>query len=667
LRRTDSVFLWITTVVVYFLGMSTLWQIPWLSEHPSLFILASIILIFSTLRPLRHKARWTITRLFNPTYFENSQRIRSLMRNLQITQSHGEIVDHVLAELGEIFDARLLAIALVDGNELSIVNYKAPEPINLDNVSIDRSSSIIQFLEEKERISRVDRQALRYNPTPQRGRDYRFKEYKLFNYAIPLIVNGSLTGAILTSNIPYEFIRDWEDGLLQKFSEYLGIMLRNSKLYSEVHWEALQKNTLFEISKKITSSLDLQRVLQLVIDSLNQVVDYSAAGIFLIRGDENEVYETVVRGYEGAAQDEIELKVTEGIVNQCIIKQRPIIVGLVSEESHYIAVRPATKSEMCVPIYDNQKANIIGAFNLESDVENAFSKNDLDRLTAFAEQVSIAIENATLYKEVSETKQFRRDMEIAKEIQNAFLPKDLPQNLQYEFAAVCEPSQQVGGDFYDVYQFSNGKIGVAIGDVAGKGIPGAILMANLYAGYRSRIRSQKSIHEMVARLNDLLVESTNSEKYTTFFYGELEPNNGRITYTNGGHNPPILIHNDGFSEEFTVGGPVIGALENSEYEEQSVQLVAGDLLVLYTDGVTEAQSPEGQYYEVEGLMDILSKRDKNATADEIIQMIRDDVLAFTDHQELQDDFTIVIVKVKSVNEPDTLLYAEGNGSHGETS
>jgi len=653
-------------VVIYSSGILLLHEIPPVGRTPLLLTLLSIVMILSTVRPLRRMVRRTLTRFLNPLYYENSQRIRELMRSLQITQRHGEIIDQVLHELGEIFDARILAIALADNGQYGIVNYRAPEPINLDNVSIDPDSDIIKHMEEKGRISKVDRQALQYNPTPQRRRDYRFKDYKLFNYAIPLKVNDSLTGAIVTSNIPYEFIRDWEDGYLQNFTEYLGIVLRNSKLYNEMRWEALQKNTLFEISKKITSSLDLNRVLQLVIDSLNQVVDYSAAGIFLIREPVNEVYEMVIRGYQDVDREDIKLKIETGIVGQCIAERRPIIAGLVSEHSHYVAIRPETVSEMCVPIYDNQKDNVIGAFNLESDVENAFSKSDLDRLTAFSEQVSIAIENATLYQEVSETKQFRRDMEIAREIQRAFLPKNLPESFNYDFAAICEPSQQVGGDFYDVYQFTNGKIGIAIGDVAGKGIPGAILMANLYAGYRSRIRSKNPIHEMVARLNELLVESTNSEKYTTFFYGELETETGKLTYTNGGHNPPLLLHEDGRFEELTVGGPVIGALEGSVYREQTVQLDPGDMLVLYTDGITEAQAPDGRYYEVERLTQLLQQRDRELSAEQIISMISDDVDTFTDGQDLQDDFTIVVLLVKSVENAGMMSLTEGDGSHGET-
>jgi len=666
LRKTDNFLLWLAIIAIYFGLVHILHGIPLFGASSSLLILLTIILIIATLRPMRRVVKANLTRLLNPAYFESSRRIHNLRRSLQITQTHSEIIDNVLAELEDILDARILAVALADGDYFSIVNYRAPEPINLDNVTIDRDSEVMRSLREKGRISKITRQALRYHPTPQRKRDYRFKEYKLFNYAIPLKVNDTLTGAILTSNVPYEFIRDWEDGVLENFAEYLGIMLRNSKLYNDVRWEALQKNTLIEISKKISSSLDLNRVLQLVIDSLNQMVGYSAGGIFLVNEGGHDVYEMVVRGYEEADPEDIKLKVEHGIVGECIEERRPIIVGLVDEVPHYVAVHESTKSEMCVPIYDSNKDNVIGAFNLESDMENAFSKNDLDRLTAFAEQVSIAIENARLYQQVSETKRFKRDMEIAKEIQKAFLPRSLPDSYQYDFAAICEPSQQVGGDFYDVHQFSNGKIGIAIGDVAGKGIPGAILMANLYAGYRSRMRSHNPIHEMVGRLNDLLVESTNSEKYTTFFYGELESESGWLTYTNGGHNPPLLVHGDGSSEELTVGGPVIGALEDSRYEEKTIPLAKGDMLVLYTDGITEAQSPDGEYYEVERLLRVLEQRSRNETAQSMIDRISKDVFRFTHGEDLQDDFTIVVMVVKSVTEAELVPVVEGNGSRGET-
>ncbi|MCF7805061.1 MAG: SpoIIE family protein phosphatase [Candidatus Marinimicrobia bacterium] len=642
MRKTDNLLLWLTILLLYYGVFSLLHLNPFVQNNPVL-ILITIVVIMSTLRPLRRWVRVGIIRIFNPTYFEHNNRIKRLKRNLQITQPYNEIADQVLHELEEIFEARILALALKDNDDFAIINYRAPEPINLDNVTIDADSEMVAELQQKRRIVRVSRQSLSYNPTPQRQQDYRFKDYKLFNFAIPLKVNDTIIGAILTSNLQNDFIRDWQNGLLEDFAEYLGIVLRNSRLYNEVHWEALQKETLFEISKKITSTLDVREVLNLVIDSLNKVVNYSAAGIFLVKKGGHIVHEMIQRGYDEDKLSEVSLKVGHGIVGACIREKQPIIVGDVSDHDQYIEVRSTTKSEMCVPIYDNKHRHVVGAFNIESDELNAFSQNDLDRLTAFTSQVSIAIDNARLYKQVTESRRYERDIEVAREIQNAFLPKELPEHPAYDFAAICKPSQKVGGDFYDVHQFSQGKIGVAIGDVAGKGVPGAILMANLYAGYRSRVRSQDSIHLMVKRLNELLVESTNSEKYTTFFYAELETESGEVTYCNAGHNPPLIVHSDGSYEELTAGGPVVGALENSEYEEETVTMQPGDLLLLYTDGITESQNLQGEYYEVERLLDIVRRRNKNTSAEAIMDMINRDVYNFTNGDDLQDDVTVVTV------------------------
>ncbi|MBS1272036.1 MAG: Phosphoserine phosphatase RsbU [Candidatus Marinimicrobia bacterium] len=646
MRKTDNVLLWVSIILFYY-GVFSLLHLNPIVQNNSVLILITIVVIMATLRPLRRWVRVGLIRVFNPTYFEHNNRIKQLKRSLQITEPSEEIADRVLAELSKIFDARIIAIALKGEDDFTIVNYRAPHPINLDNVSVDSDSVFVSELQNKGHIVSVNRQALRYNPTPQRQRDYRFKDYKLFNYGIPLKVNDAIIGVILSSNLPSDFIRDWENGLLEDFAEYLGIVLRNSRLYNEVHWEALQKNTLFEISKKITSTLDVREVLDLVINSLNQVVNYSAAGIFLVKKNGNVVHEMVQQGYDEDKLSEISLKVGQGIVGECIRERHPIIIGDVAAHHNYIEVRSSTKSEMCVPIHDNKQENVIGAFNIESDAEKAFSKSDLDRLTAFSEQVSIAIENASLYKQVSESRRFERDIEVAREIQSAFLPRHLPQHERYDFDAMCQPSQKVGGDFYDVHQFPNGKIGVAIGDVSGKGVPGAILMANLYAGYRSRVRTQDSIYEMVERLNDLLVESTNSEKYTTFFYAELDTETGQLSYCNAGHNPPLIVHKDGSFEELNVGGPVIGALENSRYEEQTVELAEGDLLLLYTDGITEARNTNGEYYEVERLLNIVRRRNGHTTAKEIMDMINRDVYDFTHGDDLQDDVTVVTVLAKS--------------------
>lgn len=658
MRRTDNIGLWLVLIIIYTGAGFLISLLPGIRRFPLLLVGLNALLILSTFRLVRYWIRKTLIRLFNPQYFDSNERIKEVMGSLQITQPHHQIIDQVLRELEEIFQARIIAVALLEDSRFTIVNCHAPEPITLDNVTIEEDATVIRLLQEKGRIVKVGKDTLQYNRTAREQPDYRFREYKLFQYAIPLMVNEDLVGIILTSNIQQDFIRDWENGLLQRFTEYLGMVLQSSKLYNKIRWEALQKNTLIEISKQITSTLDVREILELVMDSLNQVVNYSAAGIFLVKQNGNLVYEMVTRGYEQERLDEIKLKVGQGVVGTCIREQRPIIVGDVSQAPQYLDLRISTRSEMCVPIYDYQRDEILGAFNIESDTLNAFSGNDLERLSAFSEQVSIAIQNARLYREVVESRRFERDMEVAKEIQNAFLPKRLPENPEYDFAAICQPSQYVGGDFYDVYQFSNGKIGIAIGDVSGKGIPGAILMANLYAGYRSRVRSQDPISSMLRRLNDLLVETTNSEKYTTFFYGELDPESGEFTYSNAGHNPPMIIHPNGEHEELTAGGPVIGALEGSDYQEQTVRLQKNDMLLLYTDGITEARNTEGQYYEVGRLLEIARKRKNGTTAQDMMDMINRDVYDFTRGESLQDDVTVVLVLARSFHPDSTGLQAE---------
>ncbi len=650
MRKTDNIWLWLVIVAFYFGVMYAVYQIPVFHQYPLIDLLSAVIIVLATVRPLRKWVRVSLTKLFNPQYFNNNQRIKRLKHQLKITQPHEEIINQVIQELESIFDARIIALLLKDNSHYSIVNYIAPKPINLDNVSIDQNTDLIQNLRDKGRIIKVDQQSLRYNPTPQRQADYRFKDYKLFNYAIPLKVNSSLNGAILTSNLPADFVRDWENGVLENFAEYMGILLQNSAMYTEIRWEALQKNTLFEISKKVTSSLDTTRVLQTVIDSLNEVVDYSAAGIFLIRNNQHVVREMIHKGYDDDKLEQVRLKVDKGVAGKSIRERRPIIVSDVQQEANYIKVRPATRSEMCVPIYDHAKQDVIGAFNIESDRPNAFSKINLDRLTTFAEQVSIAIENANLYQQAKESKRYRKEIEVAKDIQNAFLPKKIPQHARYDFAAICKPSQDVGGDFYDLQRLTSGKFGIAIGDVSGKGIPGAILMANLYAGYRSRLRTEEYIHDMVRELNNLLVESTNTEKYTTFFYGELDPVNDTFTYCNAGHNPPLLIHQDGTAEELTVGGPVVGVLEGAEYKEQVIDLAPGDVLLFYTDGITEAQNRGGQYYEVDRLLNVAYQRQNRSTAQDIIENIHDDVFRFTNSDNLKDDVTVIVAQFQDVAE-----------------
>jgi len=187
-----------------------------------------------------------------------------------------------------------------------------------------------------------------------------------------------------------------------------------------------------------------------------------------------------------------------------------------------------------------------------------------------------------------------RELQTAREIQERLLPDDVPASPGFEVTGISVPSRQVGGDYFDFLAQDDGKLGVAIGDVSGKGIPAALLMSNLQASLQGQVIHPSTVAEVVGRVNDLLVRSTDLHMFATFFYGVLDFNLGTFTYTNAGHNPPILCRADGSTELLTTGGLILGMMPEMVYGQDSVTLDPGDAVVLYTDGITEAVGPRGE-------------------------------------------------------------------------
>ncbi len=184
-----------------------------------------------------------------------------------------------------------------------------------------------------------------------------------------------------------------------------------------------------------------------------------------------------------------------------------------------------------------------------------------------------------------------RELRTAREIQDRLLPHEMPVVPGYEITGVSVPSLQVGGDYFDFLDLPGERLGIAVADVSGKGIPAALLMANLQALLRGQVIHAQSVSETVSRMNDLLVGSTDMGRFATLFYGVLERATGAFTYTNAGHNPPLLRRAGGSVEELRTGGLLLGMLPSRSYRQETVELRAGDTLVLYTDGITEAEGP----------------------------------------------------------------------------
>jgi sigma-B regulation protein RsbU (phosphoserine phosphatase) len=273
---------------------------------------------------------------------------------------------------------------------------------------------------------------------------------------------------------------------------------------------------------------------------------------------------------------------------------------------------------------------------------------------SIAAQLALVIDNARLTERMVAQERMRRELALAAEVQQRLLPSSPPQCVAMEIAGFCEPARGVGGDYYDFINFDNRQLGLAIADVAGKGMPAALLMSTVQATLRSLTarngsngNSNPELSSIVSKLNRLLFNSTAGEHYVTFFYATFDQSTQLLTYVNAGHNPPLYLRAREKNEfrELTSGGLVAGAFEHTRYEQETVQMEADDLLFLYTDGLTEALNKDGEEFGASRIMETLK-----SIAQLSVDQIRDEVVRrvkeWCTGVALYDDLTFVVMKVK---------------------
>ena len=429
---------------------------------------------------------------------------------------------------------------------------------------------------------------------------------------------------------------------LQADAEHIAIALDSALLSEETGRRALERAALFEITKALSAPLDLDEVIEAIFRSLQQVVRFDAAAIYLVNPQTLALEQVADVGYPEGANEAFGLRVGVGLVGWVAKTGEAVIVPDVRKDARYVAARAQTRSELAVPLL--VEGRTIGVFNLESDLDDAFHHGHLELVTAFASHAAVAVERARLTRALLERRRLEKELAIARDIQLSFLPKAAPEIAGFELAGAARPHAEVGGDYYDFIQVSEGRLGLAIADSSGKGIPAALLMAGFRMSLLAEIRNEFAIRAVMRKVNSLLHESTERDKFVTAFYGVLDLKNRALIFTNAGHNPPILLRASGALERLVEGGVALGVLPDARYEERPLALSAGDTLLLYTDGVSEAESESGEQYgqwRLEQLLIRLAGRGAQAILDGVVE----DVLAWTGTRGQNDDLTLMVLKV----------------------
>ncbi len=404
-------------------------------------------------------------------------------------------------------------------------------------------------------------------------------------------------------------------------------------------------SSLIEVNALISSSLNLDQILENVMTISKQVMNADASSLMLIDEKTNElVYEVALGSVGEKLKQEFRLKMGQGIAGTVAEEGKPLLLEDVYTHpkfyrGHDDATGYRTKSMMTVPLKVGER--ITGVAQVINRLDGGvFDADDLELFIALCSLAAIAIENAKMHQSLMEKQRLVRDMEFARTVQESFLPQQAPEIMNYRFSAHYTPAQEVGGDFYDFIHLGSQRTGIVIGDVSGKGVPAALYMAKLGSDLKTLAFTEKDPATALQKLNDLLAERSRRGMFATILYLELDSGNGTMTLSNAGHLPPLVKKKDGTVNKISgAGGAPLGILRGMQFGEEKMAIHPGDTVILYTDGIIEALNTRDELYGYRRFEELIRK--SPSAPDALKTAIIDDVNRFTGLCQQHDDMTLV--------------------------
>jgi len=402
---------------------------------------------------------------------------------------------------------------------------------------------------------------------------------------------------------------------------------------------------LNEIAIAVGSSQTLDSIVDLVVNKCVKHLKVEQAVVMLLNEkDLIKPFQTMIRKQDSVV-GALPFRFDTLLTGWMLKNKSPLLINNLKEDARFKLISQDTMniySLLSVPLFlKGEMLGLLTVFNKKNEKE--FTIEDQNLLAIIAAQSAQVIENARLHEEEHALFKLREEMRLANEIQVNLLPHRPPEIPGYQICGKSIPAKEVGGDYFDFIPLGNEKIAFCLGDISGKGIPAALLMANLQATLRGQTILNFSCKDCISFANKLLYLNTDAKKYATLFYGILDYRNNQISYCNAGHNNPILISKDKKVERLSIGGIVVGIMPEYPFQETSFQINPGDLLVLFSDGITEAMNESEKEYEEERLIKSLLELHDNS-AEDIIETILKTVNEFSGYTEPMDDKTIVVIK-----------------------
>ncbi len=462
--------------------------------------------------------------------------------------------------------------------------------------------------------------------------------------AAPLIAKNKVIGVIdVEAAQPGAFTEEHKQ-LLTLFASRIATGIENARLYTRVSRQARQLTLLTEISRELTSILNVDQLLKRIAELVTRIIDFQMFSILLLDPGGTLLQHRFSLRFNESVKLKHEIPLGVGLVGYAAQHKQAVLVPDVSKDPRYINANPETRSELCIPLI--YKDNVIGVLDIEHTRRGYFTEDHVRTMTTLAAQVAIAIENATLYERIArQEKRLEQDLALARELQFRLLPQKMPTFQHAEVASRFAPARQIGGDLYDFLEYSGeGVAGIAVGDVSGKGAPAAIY-ASLVSGIaRSLANEEPSAAGMLEGINLSLSERPIEGQYVSMIYAIWDDQQQLLQIANSGLPRPLHCH-AGKVEEIQATGLPIGLFPNATYDELNLRGKAGDVFLFFSDGILDATSSEGEMFGRRRLENI-ARANAHGSAEEIVDAIFTAVSSHAEGVETFDDQTIVAIKVK---------------------
>jgi phosphoserine phosphatase RsbU/P len=548
-----------------------------------------------------------------------------------------EVLAHAAAQIKGLIDYEIFAVLLVDENsrELSFRFAIGHRQEVVENWRIPMGQGIIGTAAATGRPVRV-------SDVRKDSRYLNALDSVQSELAVPLLVQGRVMGVLdIESSQPDYFTRD-QQNILMMLATRIASAIENARLFERAKRQADTLLLLNEVARETNSLLDVEGVLRRAAEMVKQVIDYQIFAI-LLYDEQARVFRHRVNVKFG--QHILERSVVsphEGIVGAAATLRRPVVVPDVSFDPRYISLNPETRSELAIPLLF--KNRVIGVLDIESPQLNYFTPDHVQALSILASHLAVSIENARLYEQVAKDEaRMERDLTDARRLQAALLPPVPGKEYGLEIAARVVSSRELCGDLYDFLPHSSGDLDIALGDVSGKGSAAALYGAAGVGILRSLAPQHLSPAKTLQKLNHVICERRIEGRFMTMCFLSWNPSGRVLRVANAGQEQPLIFQN-GKCEKIPLAGFPVGMFDNSTYDELSLVLAPGDTVVLYSDGVTDVQNAEGQFYGWQRLRDAVSAHAELSAA-ALADFFLADVDHFSGGAHPFDDRTLVVLKV----------------------